>query len=197
MTPQSTRQKILLAAIAAIEKHGIQNLTTRLIAEEAGVNNAALHYYYGTKEQLLDAALEQTLKHWVEDTMQIMASEEPIRRQLYELFSYLIEGVLQYPNLIRAHIRTPLFDGISDSAFLQLLTEWIDLAAAGISAAAPQASITTVRMAVQSAVSTVLIVGLLPPSKRLVTSLSLQDPASREDLINYLISSILLHVEAG
>ena len=57
MSPQSTKEKILHATIDAIVKNGIQNVTTRVIAQEAGVNNAALHYYFGTKEQLLEAFL--------------------------------------------------------------------------------------------------------------------------------------------
>jgi len=191
MTPESTKQKILLAAIDAIEKNGIQNITTRVIADEAGVNNAALHYYYGTKEQLLEQALEHTLKHWVEDTMEIMAEASPIEERLEALFDYLIGGVLHYPNLIRAHINTPIMEGVSTSSFLHLLRNWIDLAAAGVVEAVPDAREDVTRLSVQAAVSAVLIIGLLPQAEGLATSQTLKDQESREKLIRTFIQSIL------
>ena len=101
MSEQPTKQHILESTIDAIEKHGLQNLTTRVIAQEAGVNNAALHYYFGTKERLLDEALSTTLNHMLEDTEEILTSDMHIRDRLIAVFTYLVEGVLRFPNLIR------------------------------------------------------------------------------------------------
>ncbi|MBN1264719.1 MAG: TetR/AcrR family transcriptional regulator [Anaerolineales bacterium] len=191
MSPQATKLRILMAAIEAIEKNGIQNITTRVIADEAGVNNAALHYYYGTKEQLLEQALEHTLQHWVEDTDEILAEKTPIQERLEALFDYVIGGVLRYPNLIRAHIQPPIMEGISFSPFLQLLKTWIDLATAGILEAIPDAREDLVRIAIQSAVAAVLVIGLLPEAEGLKTSQSLRDPDSRKVLVAYFVQSIL------
>lgn len=53
----TTRRKILDAAAALIAEVGWGEVTTRRIAERAGVNNALIHYYFGTKDALLlDAA---------------------------------------------------------------------------------------------------------------------------------------------
>jgi AcrR family transcriptional regulator len=48
-----TREKILDAAAELIAELGWPAVTTRRIAERAGVNNALIHYYYGTKNALL------------------------------------------------------------------------------------------------------------------------------------------------
>lgn len=48
-----TRRKILDAAAALIAEIGWNEVTTRRIAERAGVNNALIHYYFGTKDALL------------------------------------------------------------------------------------------------------------------------------------------------
>lgn len=40
---------------------GFEHITTRRIAEEAGVNIAALHYYFGSKEALLTEAVRYSL----------------------------------------------------------------------------------------------------------------------------------------
>jgi AcrR family transcriptional regulator len=53
----TTRQRILEAAAELIAELGWSGVTTRGIAERAGVNNALIHYYFGTKDALLlDAA---------------------------------------------------------------------------------------------------------------------------------------------
>jgi AcrR family transcriptional regulator len=53
--------RILEAAIAAIEEYGFKNVTVRRIAAKAGVNIAAINYYFRTKEQLLDKVIEVAL----------------------------------------------------------------------------------------------------------------------------------------
>jgi AcrR family transcriptional regulator len=57
----STRQEILAAARLLFAQRGYQATTMRAIAAEAGVNAALLHHYYGSKEQLLVAAMNLPL----------------------------------------------------------------------------------------------------------------------------------------
>ena len=47
---EQIRIQILEAAAIALTRGGYERITTRRIAEEAGVNIATLHYYFGTKE---------------------------------------------------------------------------------------------------------------------------------------------------
>lgn len=48
-----TRRRILDAAAALIAEIGWNEVTTRRIAQQAGVNNALIHYYFRTKDALL------------------------------------------------------------------------------------------------------------------------------------------------
>lgn len=50
-----TRQRLLAAAHRVFLRKGTAKARTREIADEAGVNKALLHYYYGTKAALADA----------------------------------------------------------------------------------------------------------------------------------------------
>jgi AcrR family transcriptional regulator len=63
----STRDRIRLAAIEAIEQHGIDQLTTRLIAEGAGTNLASINYHFRTKDDLLTEVLQSTADHMLQD----------------------------------------------------------------------------------------------------------------------------------
>lgn len=59
--PSSTREDILAAARQLFAQRGYQATTMRGIAAEAGVNAALVHHYYGSKEQLLIAAMNLPL----------------------------------------------------------------------------------------------------------------------------------------
>lgn len=53
------RERLLDAATACFARNGIAATSLRAIADEAGVNPALLHYYFGDKAQLQDAMVEE------------------------------------------------------------------------------------------------------------------------------------------
>jgi len=55
----ATRRHILAAATAAFGQNGLDGCTVREIAGEAGVSFAAVHHYFGTKEQLYATCLDK------------------------------------------------------------------------------------------------------------------------------------------
>jgi TetR/AcrR family transcriptional regulator len=58
---QETRERILQAAHAVFLRKGTANSRTQEIADQAGVNKALVHYYFGTKSALADAIFERAL----------------------------------------------------------------------------------------------------------------------------------------
>ena len=59
--PEKRRQELVLAAYREIAQHGFEGLRTREVASEVGVNIATLHYYFPTKESLIQAVLEHAM----------------------------------------------------------------------------------------------------------------------------------------
>jgi len=59
--PSNTREEILVAARQLFARRGYQATTMRAIAADAGVNAALVHHYFGSKEQLLVAAMNLPL----------------------------------------------------------------------------------------------------------------------------------------
>src|SRR5437867_12736714 len=55
----STRQQLLDAARAVLQRDGVAALSTRSVGAEAGVNLSLIHYYFGSRDRLLLAILEQ------------------------------------------------------------------------------------------------------------------------------------------
>lgn len=53
------RGRLLDVAVACFARHGIASSTLREIAQEAGVNPALVHYYFGDKAQLQKSVIEE------------------------------------------------------------------------------------------------------------------------------------------
>lgn len=61
---EATAQAILQAAIECIAESGFNATTTRKIAERAGVTQPLVHHYFGSKEAVLQAAVEQVVQDY-------------------------------------------------------------------------------------------------------------------------------------
>lgn len=70
-----TRERILDAAHAVFVRKGTANSRTQEIADEAGVNKALMHYYFGTKAALADAIFERALAGIMPRIFGILADE--------------------------------------------------------------------------------------------------------------------------
>ena len=55
------RARLLDAAVHLFAEQGVSGTTVSEIAERAGVTSAMVHYYFKTKDQLLDAVVEEKL----------------------------------------------------------------------------------------------------------------------------------------
>ncbi|MFJ9567212.1 TetR family transcriptional regulator [Streptomyces fuscichromogenes] len=52
-----TRDRILATAREEFSEHGYEKASVRAIAKAAGVDSALVHHYFGTKEQIFEAAI--------------------------------------------------------------------------------------------------------------------------------------------
>ena len=70
--PDDSRGAILRAAIAEFAEQGEAGARTDAIAQAAGVNKALIHYYFGTKEALYAAVLEEVFTGLAERFRQLL-----------------------------------------------------------------------------------------------------------------------------
>ena len=71
----TTRRALLDAAQELLILKGVSGITTRKVADRAGVNQALVHYHFGTIEELLVAALERVSISVKERSEQIYQEE--------------------------------------------------------------------------------------------------------------------------
>lgn len=99
----TTEQKIMDAAEKLFLEKGFILSTTTLIAKEAGVTHAMLHYYFRTKEQIFIKVLDKNIGELAGTLRPLMSMERPvwqtIRKGVEVLFDYL-NTHRQLPSLI-------------------------------------------------------------------------------------------------
>jgi AcrR family transcriptional regulator len=66
-----TAERILKAAHRRLATNGYAHLNMRDVAAEANVNHALIHYYFGTKDQLVIAVLDAANRGLIERQMQM------------------------------------------------------------------------------------------------------------------------------
>ena len=91
-TPRETRQRVIDAASELFAAHGFHGTTARDIAERAGVNLAAAHYHFGSKEDLY---LEVLRAQFDAITAPLAAGAKPGRAELEALLRARIVAMLE------------------------------------------------------------------------------------------------------
>ena len=101
MTEQDieTRERILTAAHLVFLRHGTAGARMQEIADEAGVNKALLHYYFGSKARLADAVFVRAAGELFPRLFGILASEQPIEQKVRMLVPMYIDFLGPRPYL--------------------------------------------------------------------------------------------------
>jgi AcrR family transcriptional regulator len=124
MEKTPARQLILEAVVTCIEKYGIDKLTTRKIAQEAGTNIASINYYFRTKDDLVTEALSMTINHMLEDVFSaIYNQQQSFGEMLQEVIFYLIDGAVRFPRISTAHLYSAVMENRYDSPGAKAINE--------------------------------------------------------------------------
>jgi len=78
---------------------GLLNATTQEIADEAGVNRALIHYYFRSREQMLEILLDETLQEKKDRVRKILTSDFPFHEKIASYINAVIDYGLAYPYL--------------------------------------------------------------------------------------------------
>lgn len=92
-----TEQRILQAARSVFVRRGTSGARMQEIAEEAGVNQALLHYYFRTKEGLAEAVFRETAGRLVPSIVGVLGSDEALEQKIEKFVHLYIDAVRQNP----------------------------------------------------------------------------------------------------
>jgi AcrR family transcriptional regulator len=84
-----TRSRLLVAASSLIVERGWGSVTTRAVAERAGVNQALVHYHFGTMEALLTEAAVARMMPEVRALIDELLDDRPIPESLHRVMALM------------------------------------------------------------------------------------------------------------
>ncbi len=117
-----TRRHILEAVVTCIEKYGLDKVTTRKIAEQAGTNIASINYYFRSKDELINETLSMTINHMMEDVFAAIDDrQQSFESALTSVLFYLLDGSRKFPGISRAHMYRAVVQGDRDSVSSQAM----------------------------------------------------------------------------
>jgi AcrR family transcriptional regulator len=125
MEDKKVEEKIITAAIECIEKYGIQDTTNRKIAEIAGINSAAINYYFRSKDVLIQRCMQTTLDNAFDWKDFSKFEALPPKEKTVAIFNDLIAGGMQYPGLTRSHFYELVTGGNYDSLIVERFNGFI------------------------------------------------------------------------
>ena len=86
----AAEEALLDAAERLLVDVGHAGITTRRLAEEAGVNHGLVHYYFGSNENLLARALERFTERLIARQRELYASDLPFVEKWRTAMRYLV-----------------------------------------------------------------------------------------------------------
>lgn len=95
-----TQQQILRAAMAEFAHAGLGGARIDAIAERAGVNKKLIYYYYGSKDALFLAVMEQTYADIREAERELHLLELPPVEAMRRLVAFTWEHYLAHPEFL-------------------------------------------------------------------------------------------------
>ncbi|MBN1232001.1 MAG: TetR/AcrR family transcriptional regulator [Candidatus Coatesbacteria bacterium] len=123
---EELKSKIIVSAIEYIEKDGMHGLTIRKVAEIANVNIAAINYYFGSKDELVEEVLKYTQEHYQRDMEDFLARDYPSSRELlHEIAVYNLSGGMLYQNITKAHLYAAFINNNYDSPFMVFFRDYL------------------------------------------------------------------------
>ena len=95
----ATENLLLDAAERLLVDVGHAGITTRRLAEEAGVNHGLVHYYFRSNENLLVQALERYTQGLIERQRELYASDLPFAEKWRTAMRYLVGEDFAYEKI--------------------------------------------------------------------------------------------------
>jgi AcrR family transcriptional regulator len=187
----SVRENIIVTAIECIEAHGLESLTIRSIAAKAGVNSAAINYYFGTKEKLIEEALNRTLEEFKKMPEEILQADDlDLKDRLQGFFGAFFDGLVRWPRIVKAHLQPPLLNGDYGTPFCDTFNSFLTDLLRRLEEMPLVEHEQNLRLRIIQSISAVLIPGLMPGLFQYFAGFDFADPEARrsyvEDLVNRL-----------
>lgn len=187
----STEHKIVLSTIEAIEKYGIRGATNRRIAAMAGVNIAAINYYFRSKEALIKRVMRMTLENAFNYEDFADFPGDTAKERCMAIFTHLIAGGCRYPGLTRAHFHDLLVSGDYESQVVEAISVFASRLAEDLASRGCQLPQAELHLACIQITSAAMFIVLAPELFKTCFGFSACDPEASHTFLQRLVERLL------
>ncbi len=99
MTGNDTEERIIREARRLFIERGYEKTSMSDIAQAAGINRPALHYYFRTKDKMFSAVFADIISAVVPKIEYILTQDRPIGERIGEIVDEYMETFMEYPYL--------------------------------------------------------------------------------------------------
>jgi TetR/AcrR family transcriptional regulator, regulator of cefoperazone and chloramphenicol sensitivity len=188
----SIEDKIILAAIDCIEKYGLSGATNRQIAALAGVNNAAINYYFRSKDVLIRRCMEITLKNAFDLGEMPAMPGASAQERCIAILGDLIAGGCNYPGITRGHFHQLLTEGEYDALLVERVNQFVTDLAEDLENRGCPLAMDELKLALTQIVSNAILAVLAPRLFEIQHGLDLCKPDMRQKYVTRLVSHLLI-----
>jgi AcrR family transcriptional regulator len=123
-----TRDRMLDAARECLLDDGYANLSTRRIADRAGVPLSQIHYHFGGRRGLVLALLASENERLVDRQIRMYAAEAPLSQRYDQACDFLDEDLASgYVRILQEMVAAGWSDPAVAEQATTMLGEWFDL----------------------------------------------------------------------
>lgn len=123
-----TRTRLLKAARTCLLDQGFARLSTRRVADEAGVPLSQIHYHFRGKQGLVLALLAHEDRELIGRQQQMYGQDVPLWKRYEEACDFLEDDLASgYVRVLQEMIAAGWSDGLVAREVLALLQRWLDL----------------------------------------------------------------------
>lgn len=107
------RNEIVNAAMDLMARFGYRKTTMDDIAKKVGKSKSSLYYYYKTKEEIFEVALQLDTEEQIDALKSVVAAGTTVEEKFHGVVSSLMQGIIKhtrnFPHLKQDFIENPLF----------------------------------------------------------------------------------------
>jgi len=193
MIDGDTRNRIIDATVRCIGEKGIQNVTTRNIADFAQVNFALINYHFGTKEALINEAIRHSLDTYLSDFLGDKnnggAERATARESLYLFIQESLKDAIASPQITKSYMHDALFNSDYNGPFIERLCSFLTRLDERFADDMTERDSAKNRLALAQIVSSVLFIGLMPDFFRKFLGVDVKDKIRQKEYIDLLLES--------
>lgn len=121
----NTEQAILKAAEELFLEQGFEQTTTKQIAQRAGCNQALLHYYYRTKDNLFVQIFEEKAKFIATHFLDLNLTAQTLEERISQMVELHFEFFRKNPRLVPFLLKEVLSDPVRVAPILDKIKQYM------------------------------------------------------------------------